>query len=448
MITRRGFLTKASAAAAAAALGTRLQAQTPADVTLDIAPLNLEIAPGKVIPTIAYNGSVPGPLIRWPEGKPIAIQVTNRTASGETVHWHGMRIPSVQDGAMEEGSPMIPPGGSLRYEFTPQPAGFRWYHTHVYAGHNLKAGSYTGQFGSFFVEPRQSPGAFDREVFLALHDWKGYMGGGGDASMDVVYDHATVNGRMLGAGNPIRVRSGDRVLFRILNASATLAHSLALPGHTFQVLAMDGNSVPDPASVPVLRLAPAERLDVLVTMDQPGVWVLGEISDDHRKAGMGIVIEYAQSAGPAKWLRPAPFEWDYRLFAAGSPVAQQPDQVVPLLFESRFRGHGEFDYWTINGKSYPNTEVVPLEQGRRYRLAMTNKSSDDHPIHLHRHTFEVAAIDGKPISGLLKDVLVVRGKGSAEVDFTANNPGPTLFHCHQQSHMDFGFMMLLKYTSA
>jgi FtsP/CotA-like multicopper oxidase with cupredoxin domain len=76
---------------------------------------------------------------------------------------------------------------------------------------------------------------------------------------------------------------------------------------------------------------------------------------------------------------------------------------------------------------------------------MQNRSSDDHPVHLHRHTFEVTSLDGNSISGLRKDVVVVKAKSNAEIDFVAANPGPTLFHCHQQSHMDFGFMMLLRY---
>ena len=77
---------------------------------------------------------------------------------------------------------------------------------------------------------------------------------------------------------------------------------------------------------------------------------------------------------------------------------------------------------------------------------MTNKSSDDHPVHLHRHTFEVTSMEGRPLSGLLKDVVVVKANSTAEIDFTAANQGATLFHCHQQSHMDFGFMMLFRYA--
>ena len=117
-----------------------------------------------------------------------------------------------------------------------------------------------------------------------------------------------------------------------------------------------------------------------------------------------------------------------------------------MVFESKFKGHGEFDYWMINGKSYPKTDVIHLQQGKRYRLVMQNRSRDHHPVHLHRHTFEVTRLEDKPLSGLPKNVVMMNGGTTAEVDFTANNPGATLFHCHQQSHMDFGFMTLLGYV--
>jgi FtsP/CotA-like multicopper oxidase with cupredoxin domain len=77
---------------------------------------------------------------------------------------------------------------------------------------------------------------------------------------------------------------------------------------------------------------------------------------------------------------------------------------------------------------------------------MRNASDDIHPIHLHRHSFELASIAGQPTSGVLKDVVMVGGYQEVEIDFVANNPGLTLFHCHQQLHMDFGFMALFDYV--
>ena len=446
MLDRRDFLIGTSFALLGAAAKTKLWAEPRADVRLEIAPHKLEIAPRKVIQTIAYNGTVPGPLIRWPEGKPITIDVLNHTDVPEIVHWHGLWIPSEEDGAAEEGSPMIAPGGQRRYSFTPRPAGFRWYHTHTSAGHDLKRATFTGQFGCFYIEPRQETGAYDQDIFLTLHDWNAYMGGGGDASMDAFYDYATINDRMLGYGDPIKVREGQNVLFHVLNASATATHWLALAGHEFTVAGMDGNEVPQQAKVQAVRLAPAERIDLFVEMNHPGVWVLGETREEVRKSGMGIVVEYANQRGDAKWIDPPETVWDYSLFAKQKATPAEPDERIPLVFESKFRGHGDFDYWMINGKSYPKTDTIALKEGQRYRLVMQNKSGDDHPIHLHRHTFEVTSFDNRPLSGLRKDVVVVKAKSNAEIDFVAANPGPTLFHCHQQSHMDFGFMMLFRYA--
>jgi FtsP/CotA-like multicopper oxidase with cupredoxin domain len=447
-MNRRTFITKTAAALATAASARIPPAvpQSAPDVKLEVAPLALEIAPGKVIHTVAYNGQVPGPLIRWPVGKPVVIDVANRSSVAENVHWHGLWIPSEMDGAMEEGAAMIAPGSQFRYSFTPQPSGFRWYHTHSFAGRDLKRATYSGQFGCFYIESGSESGAYDEELFLTLHDWNAYMESGGDSSMEAAYEYGTVNGRMLGFHDPIKVREGQRLLLRLLNASATMTHWVALAGHEMTVVAMDGNPVPRPGSVRAVRLAPAERIDVVVTMNHPGVWILGETREPLRKAGIGIVAEYANQTGQPRWIDPPESLWDYRPFAAAEAVSREPDEIIPMEFDSKFRGQGNFAEWTVNGKSFPHTDTIVLREGRRYRLRMTNKSTDDHPIHLHRHTFEVTSIDGKKLSGLDKDVLIIPGSATTEVDFTAANPGATLFHCHSQSHMDFGFMTLLRYS--
>jgi FtsP/CotA-like multicopper oxidase with cupredoxin domain len=107
---------------------------------------------------------------------------------------------------------------------------------------------------------------------------------------EVGYQAFSINGRMLGHGEPIRVKTGERVLFHIVNGSATEIRSLALPGHTFRVVALDGNPLAAPVDVPVLWLGTAERISAIVEMRRPGVWVLGDTGDD-RKNGMGVVVE-------------------------------------------------------------------------------------------------------------------------------------------------------------
>jgi len=100
----------------------------------------------------------------------------------------------------------------------------------------------------------------------------------------------------------------------------------------------------------------------------------------------------------------------------------------------------------INGKSWPETPPILLRQGLRHRLIFDNRSMDDHPVHLHRHNFELVSIRGAALSGVHKDVVIVEAETKVEVDLLANNPGDTLFHCHQQDHMDAGFMALFRYA--
>jgi len=448
VLTRRGFVSGGCAAALAHALPGACQALSAPDYTLEIGACTVDLDAKHSMKTTGYNGQVPGPLLRFKEGRQVTIDVTNNSANPEVVHWHGLFLPPDTDGAMEEGTPMIAPGERRRITFTPRPAGFRWYHTHTSAGGDVKKAQFGGQHGFLMIEPRDHAGAYDQEFFLALHDWEGQMMSSDDGSMKPIYRFSTINGKLLGAGEPLRVKQGQRVLLHLLNTSPTEAHWLALSGHAFRVVALDGNATPAPASAPMLRLAPAERVCAVVEMNNPGVWVLGEVRKHLQAAGMGILIEYAGRGGKAQWRQPQSLVWSYGQFARRAEARKDEDAVeIPLIFESKFEGHGAPDRWMINGKSYPETETVTLQEGQRYRLRFMNKSLDDHPVHLHRHSFEVRSVDGDSgMDGLVKDVLLVPAKTEAVVEFVADHPGLTLFHCHQQDHMDNGFMMLFRYA--
>jgi FtsP/CotA-like multicopper oxidase with cupredoxin domain len=420
----------------------------PADHTLHIRPMTLDLGNGIQIRTVGYNGSVPGPVLRLKEGSPVEIDVFNDSDTAEIVHWHGLAIDPLNDGAMEEGSPMISPGGRLRYNFTPKPAGTRWYHTHASAGMDLSRATYSGQFGFLIVESGREAGDYDREVLLAVHHWEPtFMPMGPGQPCEVSYKHASFNDKVLSAAEPIKVRRGERVLFRFLNASATENVVLALPGHRFKVIALDGNPVPHPKEVSVLSLAVAERVDAVVEMDTPGVWVLGSTNANEREIGLGIPIEYAGSSGQPIWYDPSVNDWDYRSFG-GNAAALTPDETFPMVFQRIAMPNGAPDAWTINGHAFPNIPPLKVKQGRRYRLGFYDASGCPHPVHLHRHSFDVLSINGQPTSGLVKDVINLTPYGTAEVDFVADNPGPTLFHCHQQLHMDGGFMQLIKYVTS
>jgi len=479
-ITRRALLRYASQAAALGAL-SGIAAADPAakaDYTLRIAAGLVELSPEHIVSTTLYNGQFPGPLLRFKEGERVVVDVYNDTDIPELVHWHGQMISSAVDGASEEGTPFVPARGMRRLSFVPKPSGFRFYHTHVLAGGDLNRGTYTGQAGPLYIEPKNNPGAYDREIFLIMKEFEPSFSRGGDMAMDflagdpikelqqmgkradehakdkrkgfeVGYERFSINGKMLGHGDPIRVKQGERVLVHVLNASAGETRSLALPGHTFRIVALDGNPVPTPAEVPLLWLGTAERISALVEMNYPGVWVMGDLDDDDRRHGMGVVVEYAGQRGKPQWVRPKSFRWDYTRFGKANVAPGLPDETIEMTIVKNNAALDGFNQWTLNGEAFSMESMKPaytLRAGHRYRLRLRNASDDIHPLHLHRHSFELTQIGGKATSGVIKDVVMLGGFQEVALDFVADNPGPTLLHCHQQLHMDFGFMALFKYA--
>ncbi len=488
-IDRRGFFKWGGLAMVAASAGAGAEAACSrpappgspngkADYTLRIGTGTVELAPGRVVSTLTYNGQFPGPLLRFTEGRRTWVDIVNDTDAPEQLHWHGQRVGTDVDGAAEEGTPYIPARGTRRISFVPGPAGFRFYHTHVVPRDDLSRGQYSGLVGPVYIEPKANAGDYDQEIFLSLKEFEPTFTRGGDMASDflagdqaadlkekgessmkaslaraephgyeVSYGAFAVNGRMLGHGDPIRVQAGQRVLLHVLNGSATETRSLALPGHTFKVVALDGNPVPNPSSVPVLWLGAGERISALVTMTNPGVWVLGDLNDDDRGHGMGVVVEYAGRGGDPQWAAPAPFTWDYRLFASPNPApAPPPDRTIDMLIEKRNAADNGFNVWTVNGTAFSmsaNQPVLDLRRDGRYRLRFRNATDDLHPMHLHRHTFELTHIAGTPTAGVRKDVAMLGGYQSMDVDFVADQPGLSLLHCHQQIHMDYGLMLLI-----
>ena len=466
-----------------------------ADINIRIGPVTVELAPDRILSTIGYNGTSPGPVLRLKEGKPTTVNIVNDTDTPEQLHWHGFLIPTDVDGAEEEGTPFIPPHGSRRYTFTPTPSGSRWYHSHAMAMSDLHRGTYTGQFGQVYIEPASNPGAYDQELFLALRDWEPFFSNqmvdmdddddpnapqperpavlsNAPNGLEVTSTTYSINDKSLGAGEPIRVTQGQRVLFHFLNASAIENRRIALGGHKFQVIALDGNPVPNPALAETLFLGVGERICAIVEMNNPGNWILGEPLDLVRNAGLGVMVEYANQHKQPQWIKPAALHWDYTLFghpvagAAAAPSVNRPGLFGPpatpaadtaplspsgatnidMIFEKVRGGPGKFNTFTINGKPYPHDNEFLLHEGQRYRLTFRNRTDDAHPLHMHRHQWELVDFNGKPTSGLIKDTVVVPFYGRAAVEFTANQPGLALFHCHMQAHMDYGFKALFRYA--
>src|ERR1700722_4085930 len=313
---------------------------TKADYTLRIAPVTVELAPDHILSTIGYNDTSPGPVLRMREGKTVSVDVINDTDVPELVHWHGMLIPSEVDGVEEQGTPPVPARGRRRYQLTPRPAGSRWYHSHAMAEADLHRGSYTGQFGFVYVDGGNDPGRYDQELFLALRDWEPFFSDTMEDDDDDTHNSPmlekpqtlntdpnglevgsmtySINDKALGSGEPIRVREGQRLLIRFLNASAIENRRIALAGHKMKVIALDGNPVPSPQSLDSVFIGAGERVDVVIEMNHPGIWILGAAEKIVRESGLGAIVEYAGQHQQPQWVNPVKAPWDYTIFGTAN----------------------------------------------------------------------------------------------------------------------------------
>jgi FtsP/CotA-like multicopper oxidase with cupredoxin domain len=351
------------------------------------------------------------------------VDVHNETDSAERIYWHGQ-------GSALDAATYVPAHSMCRMEFTPTRPGLYFYHSHVIAAANLEAGLYSGQAGGLLVEHENKPSHFDREWVVVLKDCEPFICRT-RRGCEIGYRSFTVNGRMPGHGAPARINSGERVLLHLLNASATEPHSLALPGHSFVVIALDGNPVPSPTRVTTLQVSPAERISAIIEapagLHAPAEWIV-------RDAG---------TAG-----------WDYTRFGVGSGSGcgsgtAEPDAILEMVLTRHDAARSGFNSWSINGMSFSAAEPRPLfrlRRGLRHRLRIRNTSDEILPLHLQRHRLQIVGVAGTPTAGVLKDVVTLGPRQQMEVDFVADNEGPALFYCTRQLHRDFGLMALIEYT--
>ena len=105
------------------------------------------------LPTLTFDGHVPGPELRVRQGDLVEVTILNRDVdTGVSIHWHGVDVPNAEDGVSGVTQNAVPPGGRHVYRFRVDQVGTFWYHTHQASAREVKR----GLFGAFVVEPRQS----------------------------------------------------------------------------------------------------------------------------------------------------------------------------------------------------------------------------------------------------------------------------------------------------
>jgi FtsP/CotA-like multicopper oxidase with cupredoxin domain len=451
----------------------RALASDVVDVTLRAAPLRFSPGTGSHFSALAYNGTIPGPLLRVTHGQRVRVRYASDVGVPTSIHWHGMLLPNAMDGAAGITQPAVPFGGEYLYDFVPGPPGTRWYHDHAFS-----LASARGLFGMFVVEdPNDEPA--DREFALVFHDvpkWSSLVAaqrGVSNAPMtdpivsgdtmrmmrrsmgdEVAYVAHCINGASYPHGKALAIRSGDRVRLRILNASPTQTRYVRLAGHELVVTHADGNPLAQPTTVDVLRIGAGERYDAYFEVRKPGAFLLQGISGDPLESQQAVLLytEGMENAPPRS--EPQTLE-GLRVFsyeAAGGVGAQtkSPTGVTPTYDLALGGGGWENPRWTIAGDVWPNTPKLRVRRGELVTVRFRNTSDMDHPMHLHGHIFALTEVNGVPLlRPLAKDgSLVSADGGTATWQFTADSsPGRWLLHCHNEVHMVGGMMAEVVYIN-
>ncbi len=439
--------------------------------TLTATPLNFNPVAGLNFAGRAFNGSIPGPLLRVMHGQRMRATFHNRSGSPATIHWHGMILPNAMDGVQGITQPAVPDGGSFVYEFAPNPPGTRWYHDHVSGGFER------GMYGMFIVDdPKETPA--DAEFALVFHDVPNLktvaeaMRGVSNAPMvdpmgssemtgmkpndrmgdEVAYLAHCINGASYPSGKPLVVKVGQRVRLRILNANFSQTRYIRLAGHTLTVTHTDGNPLEKPLDVQALRVGVGERYDAWFEVTKPGAWLLQGLSSDPLVYEQAVVVctpgyEKATPLGSPESVEGVDF---ITYEKAGGIASGAPDLrgAHPYDFILGGGAYGS-NRWTINGHVYPNTPRIKVVRDEVVSVHFTNKTDMDHPMHLHGHVFHVVEVDGKTLARPLpKDTSLVRANGGTLTwRFKANSPaGRWLLHCHNDIHMMDGMMTEVDYT--
>ena len=415
----------------------------------------------------AYNGGIPGPVIRAKRGERLRIHVENGLPQPTTVHWHGIRLPVAMDGVPFLTQPPIKPGENFVYEFDVEDAGTFWYRPHFNSSEQVAR----GLSGPLIVD-EETPPDVDREILWVVDDWR-LTEDAAIASFDRPFhdmvhggrfgNTVTVNGRI---SEDLAVTPGERVRLRIVNVANARIFRLTFPGHRPWLAAIDGHAVPPRqfGEEDWLVIAPGARADLILDMaGSPGErFAVVDNSPEGIRYRLADLTYGAAPSAPAS-ARPAPAAW------AANPLPE-PDLGTATrlsldmeggamggLQTATFKGetlsgrdlarkHGMV--WSFNGVVYPPMKygdhgdpMFTFKRGESVVMTIRNKTAFAHPIHLHGHTFRVISRDGKPEPDRpWQDTVLLPIDGEAEIAFVADNPGDWMFHCHILEHQKSGMM--------
>ncbi|WP_313998245.1 multicopper oxidase family protein [uncultured Paenibacillus sp.] len=257
-------------------------------------------------------------------------------------------------------------------------------------------------------------------------------------------DAITVNGTI--PGPQIRVTEGDTVRVTVKNnlkeETSIHWHGLHVPNE------MDG--VPPFTQKPI---KPGESFTYEFIANHAGTFMYHSHLNSVKQIDKGLygpfIIDPQNAAGQPKfdqditwmlggWNVDESKEGSMEDMKEGSMEDMKEGSAVGMTegsMEGMQGGNMDYNYWTINGKSFPDTQAIKAKKGQKIRVRLINISNAPHPMHLHGQDFRVIAEDGHPIAQpqVMNTIDVAPGK-TYDIEFIADNPGTWVFHCHELHH--------------
>jgi FtsP/CotA-like multicopper oxidase with cupredoxin domain len=349
-----------------------------------------ELLPGTVVKAWTFNGQMPGPEIHVTEGDTVRVTLKNSLPVPTTIHWHGVDVPNTMDGIPGMTQDAVPPGGTFTYEFVATNPGTRWYHSHQDPEIQVPL----GLFGPLIIDPKTPPPVgsptYNRDYTYLLSEWSLALtpavaqgnatlpisGPGSPHSKELDFDHFLLNGKVGDAVPPITVRPGERIRIRLINAGS-LVHVMHTHGHSFKVIALDGNPLPPGAQYvkDSVTIGPSERVDIELQANNPGVWMFHCHVEHHMANGMMTTIRYEGVAAPvmAHDSTPAP-----AAVAASAPLVSADDPAVVAATKITL----------VDNRFQPGSISVPAGA----TVAFVNRGANVHTVSAFDGSFESGSI--------------------------------------------------------
>lgn len=409
---------------------------------LTAAPAESGVVPPLKTAVWAYNGTVPGPVLRIKLGETLKVKLTNNLKEPTTVHWHGVRVPNAMDGVPGVTQPPIPPGGSFTYQFTPKDPGTFWFHPHLNSPEQIERGLH----GVLVVEDPKEP-KYSQDLVWVVDDWLFEKGAtiypefvtGHDLAHDGRWGNvSTVNGKYLPS---IPVKAGERLRIRLVNVANGRVFSPSFGDLSPTVIAVDGMLAGAPFRLQRFYLAPGNRLDLDLVIPKAAAGKTLAVSDAFGRSPK--TLAYLEVA-PKTVVKTPVFEPPK---AAHFPAWMQALDA-PLAHEFILNAERGGPYgitWTIDGKAGHENLAATLAFGEFSRLRFTNRTGRLHPMHLHGQFFKLLAVDGEPAQeNFWRDTLLIGPKQSVDVGLVPMDKGLWANHCHILEHAEAGMMSTVK----